>query len=176
VGSLPIRKGKERNTPPLIEQPRSAKLTWAAVFFMQITQSRENLLMKTTFRLIEENSLHARKNGWEFQIRLNWYRSLPFSCIETVHVKLNGVPVAPEKIGFRIQNQVYSISELADLVEEFWFVQDPATIVIDQSANLSAGEETRLEVDIAVRAPYIPTGPGQYLTITTADSISMVAQ
>lgn len=132
--------------------------------------------MKTNFRLIEENSFHTTENGWEFQIRLNWYRSLPFSCIETVHVKLNGVPVAPEKIGFRIQNQVYAISELADLVEEFWFVQDPATIVVDQTANLSAGEETRLEVDIAVRAPYIPTGPGQYLTITTADSITMVAQ
>ncbi len=132
--------------------------------------------MKSNFRLIEENSIHGTENGWEFQIRLNWYRSLPFSCIETVHVKLNGVPVAPEKIGFRIQDQIYSLSQLGDLVEEFWFVQDPATIVIDQSENITAGEEYQLDADIAVRAPYIPIGPGRYLTITTADSISMVAQ
>ena len=132
--------------------------------------------MKSTFRLIEKNSLESTQNGYELQIRLNWYRSLPYSCIENVNVKINQEPVNDNEITFRINGHLYTIPELAELVEEFWFVQDTTTIVINQQGKVKPGDTAQLDVRIAVRAPYIPTAPGHYLTITSMDSLSMVAK
>ena len=132
--------------------------------------------MATGFRMIEENSLNVSESGYEVQIRLNWYRSLPYSCIEAVKVAINGEFVDPEKIGLRINEQRYSKSELSELVEDFWFVQDPVIVVVDQQGKVKAGEKYEIEMEVSVRAPYIPTGPNQYLTITTTDSTIQIAQ
>ncbi len=132
--------------------------------------------MAASYRLIEENSLQATESGYDVQMRLNWYRSLPFSCLEKVELVLNGELVDPEKISIRIDNQKYAISDLADLVEEYWFVQDPATVSVDQPGKVKPDEKYEIEMTVAVRAPYIPTGPNQYLTTTTIDKFTQMAR
>jgi hypothetical protein len=119
--------------------------------------------MGTSFRIVEDDSLRVTEGGYEVGIRLNWYRSLPLSCVETVRLALDGTWVDPDMIRFRINNHDYRLSELAEQLEEFWFVQDAAILHIDQPGKVATGESHTIEVEIGFRAPYIPIGPDQYL-------------
>ena len=126
-------------------------------------------------QLIADNSLRVTPEGYEVQVRLRWYRSLPLSCVETVRLALDGEWVDPTQIAFGINEQNYQLDELDDLVEEFWFVQDSAFLRVNQPGKISSGEEHTIEVEINCRAPYIKIGPGKYLTIVNDYSSTQVA-
>ncbi len=117
--------------------------------------------------LVEENSFRVTERGYEIQVRLDWYRSLPLSCIEKLQVKLDGQPVNPDVIRFEINGHEYRLEQMADQVEEFWFVLDPARVSVLQPGKVVKGETHTVEAEISVRAPYIPIGPGKYLEIAT---------
>lgn len=132
--------------------------------------------MGASVELIKENSLHAVEDGYAFDVRLNWYRSLPLSCVDVNSIKLDGQPAQPDQIMFEINGHCYSLAELADRYEEFWFVQDLARLHVRQPRKLHAGETHKIEAEIALRFPYMPIGPGKFLTITTYKVSTQVAQ
>ena len=118
-------------------------------------------------KFIEDHSLCANETGFEFKVRLNWYRSLPLSCVEKVGVQLDGKPVEPQSIRFCVNDKEYGLEQLADTVEEFWFVQDAAVVKVDLPGQVRMGEEHTIEVEIILRAPYIKVGPDRFLTMPT---------
>ena len=118
-------------------------------------------------QLVESNSLRVTPEGYEIQIRLRWYRSLPLSCVESIRFALDGERVDPAKISFGINDHNYRLSELEELVDEFWFVQDSAFLRVNQPGKVTPGEEHTIEVEVICRAPYIPIGPGKYLPIVS---------
>ena len=115
-------------------------------------------------KIVEDNSLRATGDGYQVEIRLNWYRSLPLSCIEKVQLTLDGQPVPPEALRFGINGHEYRLDELAGLADEFWFVLDPAVLRVHDPGKVAAGESHTVEAEVAFRAPYIPMGPGKFLT------------
>jgi hypothetical protein len=125
--------------------------------------------------LIEDNSLHASENGYEIQLRLQWYRSLPLSSIENVQLTLDGQPVDPSALQFGINDHEYRLSELAELVEEYWFVQDSARLLVMQPGKVASGESHSLACELTLRFPYIPIGPGKFLTNINKLSVTQVA-
>jgi hypothetical protein len=125
--------------------------------------------------LIEDNSLLATDDGYQVRVRLTWYRSLQLSCVEKVRLALDGEWVNPEEIRFGINDHEYQLSELTDLVSEFWFVQDAAVLHIKQPGKVASGESHTIEVEIATRAPYIPIGPNKYLTNSTTYRTTQIA-
>jgi len=104
-----------------------------------------------------------------------WYRSLPLSCIERLQLKLDGQTVDLEVVRLGINGHEYRLDELADKVEEFWFIQDSASLYINQPGKVVHGSQHNIELELAVRAPYIPIGPGKFLTILNKYSAAQVA-
>jgi len=126
-------------------------------------------------KIVEDNSLRATADGYQVEIRLNWYRSLPLSCIEEVRLSLDGQPVPPEEIRFAINGHEYKLDELPRLADEFWFVLDPAVLQVRDPGKVAAGQSHTVEAEVAFRAPYIVIGPGKFLTRTESYTTTQVA-
>lgn len=131
--------------------------------------------MGSATKIIQDDSLRATADGFEIEARLNWYRSLPLSCVEIVSLSLDGKQVDPGKILFGINGHQYRLEELDELVEEFWFVQDSAILRVLQAGAVARGETHTIEVEISLRFPYIPVGFGKFLTIPTKYTTTQVA-
>jgi hypothetical protein len=125
--------------------------------------------------LIEDNSLRATPDGFEVKVRLNWYRSLPLSCVENVRLSVDGVEITPEDIFFGIDDRSYSLKDMPDLTGETWYVQDSATLQVKNPGKVVSGETHTIEAEITLRAPYIMVGPGKFLTMPTRYSSTQVA-
>ena len=132
--------------------------------------------MAEKFRLIEENSLLAAEDGFEVSMRLNWYRSLPYSCLEKLSVAIDGESIETEKLHLKINDQLYQLDQLGDLVEELWFVQDPATVFVHYPGKITPGKDYEIELELAMRAPYIPIGPDRFLTPSTSEKQTQKAK
>ncbi|HNB50426.1 MAG TPA: DUF6379 domain-containing protein [Anaerolineales bacterium] len=131
--------------------------------------------MGASVNLIRENSLQVVEDGYTFQIRLNWYRSLPVSSVDVLSLKLDGEPVPPDQIRFEINDHQYPVDKLSDQFEEFWFVQDFAGVRVFQPGKIIAGETHTLDAEIGLRIPYIAVGPGKFLTNITQQVATLVA-
>lgn len=126
-------------------------------------------------QLIESDSLKVTEGGFEIKARLMWYRSLPLSCVEKVSLAVNGQLIEPQAIQFGINDHLYALDQLERLVDQNWFVQDSARLVINKPGLVSKGREYNLEAEIVLRAPYIMIGPQVFLTMPTQYSVSQVA-
>ncbi|MCB9420062.1 MAG: hypothetical protein H6667_09670 [Ardenticatenaceae bacterium] len=125
--------------------------------------------------LVEDGSLMVTEAGCEIRLRLKWYRSLPLSCIEKLELSIDRMPVPPEMMRLGINEHSYRMDELADLVEEFWFVQDTAVLSIQPAKEVTRGETHQLDLVLALRFPYIPVGNGRFLTHFNHYSAAQVA-
>jgi hypothetical protein len=123
--------------------------------------------MGASLKIIEENSLRAYKEGFEIKVRLNWYRSLPLSCVSVMKLSIDGEIILPERISFIFNDQEYKLNELPELVNIYWFVQDSAILRASMHGKFTSGETHEVEIGIALRMPYIPIGPDKFLTLPT---------
>jgi hypothetical protein len=126
--------------------------------------------------LIEDNSLKATEDGYRLGARFNWYRSLPLSCVEKVELSLDGKPVPADAISFGINGHNYRLQDLPARPDEFWFVLDSAVLSVRDPGRVKAGESHRLELQLAMRAPYILVGPGKFMVQTWHYSTTQVAE
>jgi len=113
--------------------------------------------------IIEEGSLRAGQEGFALSMRLPWYRSLPLSCIEHLEVVVDGVPVDPDAMSLVLNGRELALAEIADLVEEYWFIQDSAILKAAVPDRVKKGSKHQIDAVLAFRCPYIPVGPGKFL-------------
>ncbi len=132
--------------------------------------------MGAQVKLIRENSLQVTEDGFRFDIRLNWYRSLPLSSVEIHYIKIDGETVPVDQIRFEINQHSYTPAELIEQFEEIWFVQDFASLHVRQPGRIHQGETHSLETEISLRFPYMNIGPGKFLTNATHYTCSQTAQ
>ncbi len=131
--------------------------------------------MGANLRLIHPDSFKATGDGYRLSVRLNWYRSLPISCIEDIKVMLDGKPAAPEKVRLELNGKEYSLAEAEDAVETYWFVQDGLGIHVLGAGQVNAGETHEVGIEYGMRAPYIAIGPGRFLVNINAETATCVA-
>jgi hypothetical protein len=132
--------------------------------------------MGLAVKLIEDDSLRVTGQGYEVKVRLNWYRSIPLSCVERVRLALDDQWAEPEALTFGINERTYSLDELPALVDESWFMVDSATIHARQPGQASVGRPHTVAVEIAFRVPYMPIGPDSFLVRTDRYSTTLVAR
>lgn len=101
-------------------------------------------------------------------VRLPWYRSLPLSSLEELSVSVAGREVAPDALRLRLGEAEYSLAELAERSEEYWFVQDTGWVPVSAGG---LGDEAAVAVTAAFRIPYLMIGPGKALTRVVADEV-----
>src|SRR5947209_2777365 len=125
--------------------------------------------------LIGDNSLRATEDGYQVEIRLEWYRSLPLSSVEGVQLALDGERVPAEKIRFGINGHEYGLGELPGQANEDWFILDPAVLRVHDTGKVKAGESHTVEAEVTFRAPYIAIRPGKFLTNNDRYTTTQVA-
>jgi hypothetical protein len=83
----------------------------------------------------------------ELSLRLNWYRSLPLSCVERLEVRLDGVPV----------------DVTLDLDGDWWHVRDSARLSAELAEEPGGGQHA-VELTIGTRIPYL-VGPDGHAVV-----------
>ena len=107
-----------------------------------------------TEQVIRDGSLASRDDGFDFDLRMPWYRALPLSSLEGLEVRIDGEDVASEDLRLTLGDETYALADLPPLYDDWWYVADPATVWAPKSGGLEAGEH-ELDVTIALRIPYI---------------------
>lgn len=103
--------------------------------------------------------------GYEFQIRLSYYRGHFLSVIDQFQVAVDGEVVPSEHIRFCINGKAFSPLEFDKCYTEFWNVIEPATIQVFRPGGLPEGEH-EVDVTLYFRSPYMPIGPEhQYMPV-----------
>ncbi|WP_130838548.1 C-glycoside deglycosidase beta subunit domain-containing protein [Lachnoclostridium sp. Marseille-P6806] len=125
--------------------------------------------------VVVPDSLHSdyvsgKKVGYQFKIRLSYYRGHFLSVIDRFAVAVDGEEVPSEHIKFCINGKAFSPVEFDKCYSEFWQVIEPATVRIFQPGGLSEGEH-RIDVTLDFHSPYMPIGPNhQYMPIDGSGS------
>lgn len=125
--------------------------------------------------VLRHDALRAGEAGLELDLRLNWYRSLPLSCVRTIELSLDGEPISPEEITVVANGHESSLAELADRSEELWFVLDPVTVRVP-GRRLRRGDEVEVRVRLGNRIPYILVAPERPLEYVSDRSATLVAR
>jgi hypothetical protein len=89
-------------------------------------------------------------DGAELRLRLPWYRSLPLSSVD-VELTVDGTAIERERVRFCVNDRDYTLAELHERFDEFWFVLDPARLRV---AGLEPGTYD-VEVELGLRIPYL---------------------
>jgi hypothetical protein len=96
-------------------------------------------------------------------IRLNWFRSLPMSCLDVLDLWIDGVPVDPASRKLTYDGQTLRLDQWARRDDVGWSVVDSATLTAAAPKRLTRGQHT-VQLDISVRIPsfaQVRTGPGR---------------
>jgi hypothetical protein len=101
--------------------------------------------------------------GVALDIRLNWYRSLPLSCVEAIELAIDGSPA--ERLRLRLNGFDAAVEDLGAATDVWWRVLDSAELVAE-GEDLAAGPH-QVELALTLRVPYYgPLPDGSFVTIT----------
>jgi hypothetical protein len=131
--------------------------------------------MSLAASMVDDDALRAADDGFELDVHLNWYRSLPLSSLETVELTVNGEAVGRDAITFVVNGGEHSLDELTERWDEMWFVLDAATLRVSRPL-VRTGEQADISVRLGNRIPYILIGPNQPLEYVTERSKTLVAR
>lgn len=123
--------------------------------------------------VIREDSLkniyaHGNVVGYQFDVRLSYYRGHFLSVINQLSVAVDGEDIDPATVRFELKGQEYGISQLSDLVNVFWPILEPATIKIFKVGGLSQGEH-EIDFQLIFRSPYMPISETEYMPVDSSD-------
>jgi hypothetical protein len=123
--------------------------------------------------MLGDDALRATAAGFELDLHLNWYRSLPLSCVKDVELTVNGEPIGRDEITFAVNGGEYALDELAERWEELWFVLDPATVRVARPL-VFAGERAEVRLRLVSRIPYILVAPDMPLEYSSERTRTLV--
>ena len=126
--------------------------------------------------VLRDDAVRRSKDGYEVDLHLAWYRSLPLSCVESVNISIAGKTAAPEDLRVLVGDEELRLAELADRVDDWWFVQDPLTVRVPAPAPVASGRKVPVAVHVAVRIPYIIIGPDRALVQHTRVTSEVTVQ
>lgn len=86
-------------------------------------------------------------------VRLNWYRSLPLSCIEQLDVVTDAARAT--NVGFTIAAGEWPIDQLTDLDDVWWNYTESARLHVDLDNSASTKHLSTVYMTIGTRVPYI---------------------
>jgi hypothetical protein len=131
--------------------------------------------MSLAASMLDDDALRAADDGFELDVHLNWYRSLPLSSVKTLELTVNGERIPRDAISFAVNGSDYTLDELAERWDEIWFVLDAATLRV-RGLPIAAGDDAEVSLRLGNRIPYILIGPGTPLEYVSERSRTLVAQ
>jgi hypothetical protein len=136
---------------------------------------RKVAAMTLAAAMLDDDALRATADGFELDVHLGWYRSLPLSSLEQVELTVAGEPVAREEIRFALDGDDYALDALPERFEQIWFVLDAATLRVARPL-VRRGEQAEVRVRLVNRIPYILVGPETALRFGQESTRTLVAR
>lgn len=115
---------------------------------------------------LENIYINGKKAGFQFKVRLSYYRGHFLSTIDELGVKIDGQEMATEKIFLELKGQEYGVAQLHSMVNEFWPIIEPATIKVFYPGGLEKGKHT-VDFTLIFRSPYMAIGKDKYMPINS---------
>lgn len=110
-----------------------------------------------------------KKVGYQFDIRLGYYRGHYLSAIDKFEVTIDGKKILEQDIRFCINEKEFSPSQLKECFTEFWQLTVPATIKVISKDGLKSGKHN-IKLDLMLRIPYMQIGPGhQFMPLDSGE-------
>jgi hypothetical protein len=127
-------------------------------------------------QVLGDHAVRAADDGYEVDLHLAWYRSLPLSCLEDIDLTIAGDAVARDAISVDVDGRRLPLDELSGLEDQWWFVQDPLTVHVPADDAVAQGGRVDVDVVLATRIPYIIIGPDTALVQRTHVAKEVVVQ
>ena len=118
-------------------------------------------------QVLGDKAVRAADGGYEVDLHLAWYRSLPLSCVEGIDLTIDDVAAPREALRVKVDGRELGLDDLPELDDEWWFVQDALTVLVPAAAETKQGSEVDVDVTVATRIPYIIIGPDTALVQRT---------
>jgi hypothetical protein len=118
-------------------------------------------------QVLGDTAVRAADGGYEVDLHLAWYRSLPLSCLEGIDLTIDDVAAERQALKVRVDGRELGLDDLPELDDEWWFVQDALTVVVPVDEPRARGAEVDVDVTLATRIPYIIIGPDTALVQRT---------
>ncbi len=125
--------------------------------------------------MLGKDALRAIDGGFELDLHLNWYRSLPVSSLATIELTVGGEEIPRDEITVDVNGSSSRVDELATRWDEEWFVLDAATLRVRRPL-VRAGAHVDVRVKLGSRIPYILVGPDRALEVVSERSAALVAR
>ncbi|MBO0452637.1 C-glycoside deglycosidase beta subunit domain-containing protein [Candidatus Enterococcus murrayae] len=109
--------------------------------------------------IVEDNE----KVGFQFEIRLMYYRGLWLSQIRPISVKIDGEAINQEDILWEIEGEEYTQTEMEKIGDIQWNVLTPAIIRVKKNGGLESGYHD-LEIDHRFSSSYMPPDMDEVLS------------
>ncbi len=119
------------------------------------------LVMRVNFtdilqrRSLKNYYMHGRVEGFQFQVRLSYYRGHFLSVIEKLGVKIDDEAVPKKDILFCLNGKEFIVDDLKNQPNEFWNIVAPATIKVRKAGGLEPGKH-KVTLELMLRNPYLP--------------------
>ncbi|WP_321378892.1 C-glycoside deglycosidase beta subunit domain-containing protein [Trichococcus shcherbakoviae] len=112
-----------------------------------------NVFTKGTFKNIEED---GKVIGYEMETLITYYRGIPLSMVEYIHLSVDGVAVNDDDILISIDKTDWFTQKEAETVTTYkWEYGEPLYVRVLKEGGLSAGEHD-VKLVLATRTAYIP--------------------
>ena len=108
--------------------------------------------------VVRENALHATGDGFALDIRSHWYRSLPLTSLAVLDLSVDGEKVPEADITVGVNGREFSVAQLADGYDEWWYVLDPIALHV-RKLGFDCAQPHDIEFGLGLSIPYILIGP-----------------
>lgn len=112
-----------------------------------------NVFLAGTCKNVSEN---GKTVGFELQTNITYYRAIPLSMMEYVHVSVDGVAIPDEDIRVSLDQTDWFTQKEAETVTSYkWEYGEPLYIRVLKDGGLASGSH-QVKLTVAVRTAYIP--------------------
>lgn len=118
--------------------------------------------------------LHGKQVGFNVDLRINYYRGLPLSCVRKIELTVDGKQIPQELMLFQLREKCFTLQELPKMYREYWGIKTPAHLRVF-NYGLAEGEHD-VVVWIELTCPYMEFAPGIYGVIDGSKESRMVLQ
>lgn len=132
-----------------------------------------SIVKKDTFRNMY---IGGKKNGFEFDVQLAYYRGHYLSDIDSLQVILDGEKMPQEAVTFELNGKEMPVYKLTYAVTEFWSQVVPAKIRVIKKGDVEDGEH-ELDFRLMMRVPYMQIGPGHdFMPLDSGEKVTVTVK
>jgi len=108
--------------------------------------------------VVRDDALHATSDGFALDIRSHWYRSLPLTSLVGLDLTVDGEKVPEDDMTVGVNGQEFTVAQLADGYDEWWYVLDPIALRV-RKPGFDCAQPHDIEFGLGLSIPYILIGP-----------------